>query len=71
VGLAMWALYFLQTWGRATIRMFQGGGAYLILPFLAVFSVRTMTEVSVLDYQDLLWLIFVAMGVKLGMHEHR
>jgi O-antigen ligase len=71
VGLTVWALYFLQTWSRAAVRMFQGGGAYLILPFLAVFSVRTMTEVSVLDYQDLLWLIFIALAVKLGMGEQR
>ena len=51
--------------------MFEGGGAYLILPFLAVFTLRTLSEVSVLDYQDLLWLLFVAFGVKLSMHEHR
>jgi len=71
VGVFFWALYFVQTWALAAKRMFEGGGAYLILPFLAVFSLRTMTEVSVLDYQDLLWLLFVAFGVKLSMHEHR
>ena len=71
VGLGLWALYFVQTWARAVKRMFEGGGAYLVVPFLAVFTLRTLTEVSVLDYQDLLWLIFVAFAVKLGMHEHR
>ncbi len=71
VGVFFWTLYFFQTWMLAAKRMFEGGGAFLVLPFLAVYSLRSLTEVSVLDYQDLLWLLVVGFGVKLSMHEHR
>jgi O-antigen ligase len=71
VGVGFFTIYFIQTWVLAAKRMFEGGGAYLVLPFLAVYSLRSLTEVSVLDYQDLLWLLFVAFSVKLSMHEHR
>lgn len=66
VGLTCWAAYFLETWVRAIIALYRSVGAYLALPFLLVFSMTTLTESIALTYNDMRWVIFVALAAKLA-----
>lgn len=65
-GLAAWSLFWLQTFGSAVIAAFRHKGAYLALPFLAVYSLTTLTESIAVVWNDLRWVIFVAIAVKLA-----
>lgn len=65
-GLAAWALFWAQTFGTAVIAAFRHKGAYLALPFLAVYTLTTLTESIAVVWNDLRWVIFVAIAVKLA-----
>ncbi|MDP1631492.1 MAG: O-antigen ligase [Caulobacter sp.] len=65
-GLLAWGLFYLQTMGAAVVSVFRKPGAYLALPFLVVYSLMTLTESVAVSYNDLRWVIFVALAVKLG-----
>ncbi len=65
-GLAIFALYFAQTWVRGLIAAYRRPGGYFALPFLTVFSLMTLTESVVAVYNDFIWVIFVAMAAKLA-----
>ena len=67
VGLAAWGLFFLQTVGAAILSAFRSKGAYLALPFLVIYSLTTLTESFAVTYNDMRWVIFVALAVKLAM----
>jgi len=66
VGLALWSLLFAETWLRTLAGLTREPGVYLALPLLLVFSLISLTEVSVLDYHDVQWTIFCAVAVKLA-----
>ncbi len=64
MGLIVWAAYFVETWARAIVLLYRDRGAYLVLPFLLVLSLTSLTESVVLVYNDMRWAIFVALAVK-------
>jgi O-antigen ligase len=64
-GLGAWALLFLQTWVTSLVAVYREKGAYLALPFLVVYSLETLTESVAVTYNDMRWMIFVALAVKL------
>jgi len=66
IGLGLWALYFIETWMRALIAAYRRPGGYFALPFMVVFSLMTLTETVVAVYNDFIWVIFVAVAVKLA-----
>lgn len=64
VGLAAWTLVMGETWLR-TMRMVYGGrGAWLALPFLAVYTLQSLTESAAYLYNDVTWVIFTAILVR-------
>ncbi len=67
VGLAAWALLFTSVWLRALRTLYLPAASYLPLPFLAVFSLNGITESTALVQNDLTWLMFTAIAVKLAM----
>jgi exopolysaccharide production protein ExoQ len=67
VGLAAWALFYMQTMGAAVVATFREKGAYLALPFLVIYSLTTLTESFAVSYNDFRWVIFVALAVKLAL----
>ena len=67
VGLTVWAVYFVETWVRAARAFVSNPGAYVAIPYLLVFSLREITEVSIIDYHDVAWVMFIAVAVKLGL----
>lgn len=71
VGLSVWTLYFLQVAGRGLREIFRPSNGLLALPFLALFALRSMTEVSVLDYHDVEWTLFVLVAAKLAAPRDR
>ena len=68
-GLAAWALYYLTTLCRAIWAVFAGRGAILALPFLIVFALVSLTESIALIYNDLRWVIFVMLSIRLAAPE--
>lgn len=65
-GLVAWGLFYLQTIGAAIVCVFRDKGAYLALPFLVIYSLISLTESVAVSYNDLRWVILVALAVKLA-----
>lgn len=66
-GLAAWAGFYLQTLAANVVALYREIGAYLALPFFVIFSLMTLTESVAVDYNELRWVIFVALAVKLAL----
>lgn len=66
-GLIAWGLFYLQTMLAAIVAVFREKGAYLALPFLIIYSLTTLTESFAVSYNDMRWMIFVALAVKLAL----
>jgi hypothetical protein len=68
-GLGAWSLYYLMTMVRAIGAMFRSNGALVALPFLVVYTMTTLTESVAVSYNDMRWVIFVALSVRLALPE--
>lgn len=67
VGLAAFAVSYAVALGRVVFSAYSNIGAYLAVPYFLVFTLRSITEVSILDYNDPEWLIFVVIVTRLGL----
>jgi O-antigen ligase len=67
VGLSAWALYYLGVLGRAIWAVFTSRGALLMFPFLMVYTLISLTESVALVYNDLRWVLFVALASRLAL----
>lgn len=65
-GLVAWGLFYLQTMTTAIIAVYRSPGAYLAFPFLLVYSLTSFTESIAVTYNDMRWVIFVCLAVKLA-----
>jgi exopolysaccharide production protein ExoQ len=65
-GLVAYGLTMLQTLALGVISVFRTRGAYLAAPYLMVYGLMTMTESVSVVYNDLRWVLFVAIAVKLA-----
>jgi O-antigen ligase len=68
-GLSLWALWWLEAWGRALAGVVANRGAWLAAPFLLVHTLTSLTESVTLTWNDLRWVMFVAVAVKLALGE--
>ncbi len=68
-GLILWGAVFIETWMKAIYAVYTKIGGYFALPFLAVYSLTTMTESVAFIYNDFYWVIFAAMAFRLGLPE--
>jgi O-antigen ligase len=66
-GLAAWAGFYLQTLVGNVVALYRSKGAYLALPFFVLFSLTSLTESIAVVYNDMRWVIFVALAVKLTL----
>jgi O-antigen ligase len=66
-GLAAWACLYLQTLVANVVALYRETGAYLALPIFVVFSLTSLTESIAVQYNDMRWVIFVALAVKLAL----
>ncbi len=64
-GVGLFALYFIEICIRAILALYRNPGAYVALPILAIFTVTTIDETVVLNYNDMVWAIFVALAIRL------
>ena len=64
-GLFAWVALFAQAVVTAIVTAFRDKGAYLALPFLLVYGLISITESITLTYNDLRWVMFVAIACKL------
>jgi O-antigen ligase len=64
-----------QAWAQALAAIYRGGqggrGAWLAAPFLAVWTVQTLTESVALTYNEFTWVLLVAVAVGLGLPPRR
>lgn len=67
LGLTLWTLAYLGNLGRVVWSAYTSTMAYATAPFFLVFSIISITEVSILDYHDIEWMIYVAFATKLAM----
>jgi len=65
-GLVAFGLMFLQTLTLAVLAVFRHRGALLAVPLVIVYSLMTFTESVAVVYNDLRWVLFVAVAVKLA-----
>jgi exopolysaccharide production protein ExoQ len=63
-GLVLFAAYYLQTLFGSIYQAYRQSGAILALPYLVVYGLMTMTESISMIYNDLRWVIFTAISVK-------
>jgi exopolysaccharide production protein ExoQ len=68
-GLFAWGAFFLQAFVLALIAVYRHRGAYLAFPFFVVYALMTLTESVAVTYNDIRWVIFVALAVKLALPE--
>ena len=66
VGLVALGLFYAQTVGLALWAVFRHRGAWLALPFLVAYSLMTVSEAVAYSYNDMRWMIFVVIAVKLA-----
>lgn len=71
VGLVLWALVFVEVWGKALYRTWRGDGGYYALPLLGIYSLSSLTESMALNWNDLRWCLFVMVLVKLSLPDDR
>ena len=70
VGLGAFAAFFAQAWARMIATLYHRGeggrGAWLAAPFLAVWTVQSLTESLALGYNEFTWVTLVAVAAGLG-----
>jgi len=66
LGLVGFGLMFLQAVTLAILAVFRDRGALLAVPLIIVYSLMTLTESVAVVYNDLRWVLFVAVAVKLA-----
>jgi exopolysaccharide production protein ExoQ len=67
VGMWAWIACYLTTLGRTIVAIFRHPGALVAFPFLIVFTVMSLTESIAFTYNDLRWVMFVALSVRLAL----
>ena len=68
-GLILWGLVVLEAWLKGLWRAFRGDGGYFALPFLAMFTLSSLTESMALVWNDLRWCLLVVVIVKLSLKD--
>ena len=66
VGVAAWLMLLIGAWLKALLRL-ATAPAYFFLPFLAVFTLHSLTEADALIQNDLGWVIFSMTVTKLAL----
>jgi exopolysaccharide production protein ExoQ len=66
IGLGAWCLLFAETAVLALIAPFRHRGAWLALPFLVAYAMMSFSETVIFNFNDLRWVIFVAIACKLA-----
>jgi exopolysaccharide production protein ExoQ len=68
-GLALWSLWFAETVLRGLHAAFTRRSAYLAAPYLAAYALTSLTESVTLIWNELIWVMFVTVAVKLALGE--
>lgn len=64
--LLLWGAYFMETCVRAILAVYRSPAAYLALPFLLVYGLTSLTESIAVTFNNVDWLMFVAIAAKLA-----
>ncbi len=69
VGLTAWTALFVQTLAAAAVSVYRSRGAYLAFPILVVYGLVSLTESVTFVYNDLIWVLFATLSVRLMLPE--
>ncbi len=67
VGLVAWSAFYLSLLAKTAWAVFTNKGAYLVFPFLIVYSLMTLTESVAMTYNDMRWVMLVAYAIRLSI----
>jgi O-antigen ligase len=67
VGLVAWSMLFVSVAAKSLWAVYRRDGGLLVFPYLVVFSLMSLTESTVMVYNDMRWVIFVAFAVRLSI----
>lgn len=71
LGLSAWAFYYISTLFRAVWAVFTSRGGVLAFPFLVVYTLISLTESVAVAFNDLRWVLFVAISIRLALPERQ
>ncbi len=66
VGAVLWTLVFAGAWARTMAFLFVRPSALFVFPFLVVFSLHAFTEAGALLQNDIVWILFTVISVRLA-----
>ena len=66
IGLWAWILTYLTTLARTVAAIFRHPGALVAFPFLVVYTLMSLTESIAFTFNDMRWVMFVALSVQLA-----
>ena len=66
IGLFTWAAFLAQSLITAAVSAFRDRGAFVALPFIVVYVLISLTESITLTYNDVRWVLFVAIACKMA-----
>jgi exopolysaccharide production protein ExoQ len=66
-GVVAWSAFYLQTLVANVVALYRDKAAYVALPFFVIYSLTSLTESIAVVYNDVRWVIFVALAVKLAL----
>jgi O-antigen ligase len=67
VGAALWTFAFLGPWARTLAHLYTRPANLFAFPFLIVFSLHALTEAGALAQNDLVWILFTLVSVRLAV----
>lgn len=70
-GLVLWTATYVLTLLRTVAATYHREVAYLALPYLLIFTMMSLTEVSIYDFHDGEWALFVMIACRLAMPDER
>jgi O-antigen ligase len=66
LGAALWTFALLGAWARTLAHLYTRPASLFAFPFLIVFSLHALTEAGALAQNDLVWILFTLVSVRLG-----
>lgn len=63
-GVILFAIWLAQMWGATILALYRNRSAWLLLPFMIVYTVMMLTESITLNWHDIWWILFVALAAR-------
>ena len=68
-GLGAWAFALIEFWLKALWAIFRKRSAVLVVPFLLIYTLNSLTESVTMIWNEIRWVLFTTLMVKLSLPE--